>query len=198
MLRFRLQRRNIACLSLCHLERSERSRAQACKIAVRMGYGWLCGSLARSWGEGEGEGQLCGAVVCCAEHSVISRGSERDVAAESRRQSARRIVAFESVGAGETQGDTSQTQGPNYRRTYVMTSMSPDRLSGARQGFEARGAIRGRWRARRREGAATFFLGKKSALAAGIANRLNGRRTFASHASTTSRGGVKIVQNICG
>jgi hypothetical protein len=27
------------------------------------------GSLARSWGEGEGEGQLCGAVVSCAAHS---------------------------------------------------------------------------------------------------------------------------------
>jgi hypothetical protein len=71
VLRFKLHVRNIACLSLCHLERSERSRAPARKIAVRMGYGWLSGSLARSWGEGEGEGHLCGAIVCCAAHSVI-------------------------------------------------------------------------------------------------------------------------------
>ena len=63
MLRFKLQLRNIACLSLCHLERSERPRAQARKIAVRMGYGWLSSSLAPSWGEGEGQGHLSGAVV---------------------------------------------------------------------------------------------------------------------------------------
>jgi hypothetical protein len=63
VLQLELQLRKIACLSLCHLERSERSRAQARKIAVRMGFGWLSGSLACSREEGEGERPWCGANV---------------------------------------------------------------------------------------------------------------------------------------
>lgn len=35
--------------------------------------GFATGPLARSSGEGDGEGHLCGAVVCCAAHSVFAR-----------------------------------------------------------------------------------------------------------------------------
>jgi hypothetical protein len=37
---------------------------------------WPSGPLARSWGEGEGEGQRCGAIVCCAAHPVVSRARQ--------------------------------------------------------------------------------------------------------------------------
>ena len=46
-----------------------------------------------------------------------------DVAAESRRQNARRTVAFESgLFLAEAPGDTSEIRGPNCRRAYVMIS----------------------------------------------------------------------------
>jgi hypothetical protein len=132
VLRFKLQLRNIACLSLCHLERSERSRAQARKIAVRMGYSRLSGSLARSWGEGEGEGQLCGAVVCCVAHSVVSRESGRDVAAESRRQSQvaslhlNRAVFWPSLGRHFA--DTTPNLSAEPQRTATYAGRRFDRL----------------------------------------------------------------------
>jgi hypothetical protein len=56
-----------------------RMRTVSVEGIVTIGRGGVraSGSLARSLGEGEGEGQLCGADVCCGAHSVVSRGSGR-------------------------------------------------------------------------------------------------------------------------
>jgi len=70
----------------------------------------LSGSLARSSGEGEVEGHLCGAIVGCAAHLFCVLADRDEVAGESKVTIGRRNrCSWIGLSLGETQVTLSQT-----------------------------------------------------------------------------------------